>query len=255
MNTKRFEDKVVLVTGGTSGIGRATALAFGKEGATVIIAARRENLGAEVVDEIKKDGGDAVFIRTDVAIPDDIENLFKEISERYGRLNYAFNNAGTSVSPRRTVKTTMEEWDLIMNTNLRGVWLCMKYEIPLLIKQGGGAIVNTSSILGLRSDDGASLYSASKHAILGLTKAAALEVAHWKVRVNAVCPGFVETAMPEKLWKNNPAVKDAIIGAIPLQRLGKPEEISGAVLWLCSDAATFMTGKEMAIGGGHGIKP
>ncbi|MDO9514677.1 MAG: SDR family oxidoreductase [Syntrophales bacterium] len=255
MNTRRFEDKVVLVTGGTSGIGRATALAFGKEGATVVIAARRENLGAEVVDEIKKAGGEAVFIKTDVTLPDSIENLFKEISGRYGRLNYAFNNAGTSVSQRRTAKTTMDEWNLVMNTNLRGVWLCMKYEIPLLVKQGGGAIVNTSSILGLRSDDGASLYSASKHAILGLTKAAALEVAHRKVRVNAVCPGFIETAMPEKLWEDDPTVRDAIIQAIPLRRLGKPEEISGAVLWLCSDAASFMTGKEMAIGGGHGIRP
>jgi len=255
LNTKRFEDKVVLVTGGNSGIGRATSLAFAREGAKVVIAARRENLGAEVVDEIKKPGGEAVFIRTDVTLPDNIEALFKEISERYGRLNYAFNNAGTGIGLKRTVNTTMADWDTIMNTNMRGVWLCMKYEIPLLIKQGGGAIVNTSSILGVRSNDGLSLYSASKHAILGLTKAAALEVAHKKVRVNAVCPGFVETAMAEKLWEGDPAIKDALIASVPVQRLGKPEEIAGAVLWLCSDAATFMTGKEMVIGGGQGIHP
>ncbi len=255
MNTKRFEDKVVLVTGGTSGIGRATALAFGREGAKVVIAARRENLGEEVVTEIKNRGGEAAFIRTDVTIPDDIESLFDGIVERYGGLHYAFNNAGTGVPIKRTANTEMDEWNLVMNTNMRGVWLCMKYEIPLLIKQGGGSIVNTSSILGIRTNDGMSLYSASKHAILGLTKAAALEVAHRKIRVNAVCPGFVETAMIQNIWKHNPAAKDALIAEVPLGRLGQPEEIAGAVLWLCSDAATFMTGKEMVIGGGQGIKP
>lgn len=255
MNTKRFKDKVVLVTGGTSGIGRATALAFGREGAKVVIAARRENLGGEVVTEIKNSGGEAVFIRTDVTTPEDIETLFAGIVERYGGLNYAFNNAGTGVSIKRTANTEMDEWNLVMNTNMRGVWLCMKYEIPLLIKQGGGSIVNTSSILGMRTNDGMSLYSASKHAILGLTKAAALEVAHRKIRVNAVCPGFVETAMIQNIWEHNPAAKDALIAEVPLGRLGQPEEIAGAVLWLCSDAATFMTGKEMVIGGGQGIRP
>jgi len=254
VNTKRFEDKVVLVTGGTSGIGRATALAFGREGAKVVIAARRETLGEEVVAEIKDNGGEAVFIRTDVTIPGDIEPLFARIVERYGGLHYAFNNAGTGVGIKRTANTEMDEWNLVMNTNMRGVWLCMKYEIPLLIKQGGGAIVNTSSILGMRSNDGMSLYSASKHAILGLTKAAALEVAHRKIRVNAVCPGFVETAMTEKIWKHNPDAKDALVASIPVRRLGQPEDIAGAVLWLCSDAATFMTGKEMVIGGGLGIR-
>lgn len=255
MNTRRFEDKVVLVTGGTSGIGRAAALAFGREGAKVVIAARREQLGAEVVDEIKSSGGEAAFIKTDVTIPEDIEALFARIVELYGGLNYAFNNAGTGVAIKRTANTEMDEWNLVMNTNTRGVWLCMKHEIPLLIKQGGGAIVNTSSILGIRTNDGMSLYSASKHAILGLTKAAALEVAHRKIRVNAVCPGFVETAMIENIWEHNPAAKDALIAEVPVGRLGQPEEIAGAVLWLCSDVATFMTGKEMVIGGGQGIKP
>jgi NAD(P)-dependent dehydrogenase (short-subunit alcohol dehydrogenase family) len=255
VNTRRFEDKVVLVTGGTSGIGRAAALAFGREGAKVVIAARREHLGEEVMNEIKNSGGEAVFIRTDVTIPEDIETLFARIVDRFGGLHYAFNNAGTGIDIKRTANTEMDEWNLIMNTNTRGIWLCMKYEIPLLIKQGGGAIVNMSSILGVRSNDGMSLYSASKHAVLGLTKAAALEVAHRKVRVNAVCPGFVDTAMTEKIWEHNPPGKDALVAAVPLRRLAQPEEITGAVLWLCSDAATFMTGKEMVVGGGLGIRP
>ncbi len=255
MKERRFEDKIVLVTGGNSGIGKATALAFAAEGATVVIAARRENLGNEVVETIKQKGGDAEFIRTDVTEPEQVEALFAAIGERHGRLNHAFNNAGTSVMIRRTANATLEEWDTIMKTNLRGIWLCMKYEIPMIRKEGGGCIVNNSSILGVRCNDGLSIYSAGKHAILGLTKAAALEVAHRKVRVNAVCPGFIETAMSQKIFDHNPAAKDALIFTIPIGRLGKPEEIAGAVLTLCSDDAAFITGKEVVIAGGHGIRP
>ncbi|HET58021.1 MAG TPA: glucose 1-dehydrogenase [Deltaproteobacteria bacterium] len=255
MNARRFDDKVVLVTGGNSGIGRATAIAFAAEGASVVIAARRENLGADVVDEITGRDGKAEFIRTDVTEPGQVEALFAAIGERYGRLNHAFNNAGTGVPLRRLANTTMEEWTAVMNTNLRGTWLCMKYEIPMIRKEGGGSIVNNSSVMGLRCNDGLSLYSASKHAILGLTRAAALEVAHRKVRVNAVCPGFVDTDMARKIFDHNPAAKDAILASVPLGRLAKPEEIAGAVLMLCSDAATFMTGKEIVIAGGQGIRP
>ena len=255
MKMKRFEDQVVLVTGGNAGIGKATALAFAGEGATVIIAARRENLGNEVVEEITGKGGTAAFVKTDVTVPEQVEALFAAIAERHGRLNHAFNNAGTSAMMRRTANATLDEWDLIMNTNLRGVWLCMKYEIPMIRKVGGGCIVNNSSILGMRCNDGLSVYSASKHAIIGLTKAAALEVAHRKVRVNAVCPGFIETAMSQQIFDHNPAAKDALVSTIPAGRLGKPEEIAGAVLMLCSDDATFMTGKEIVIAGGHGIRP
>jgi len=254
LNTKRFQDKVVLVTGGTSGIGRATALAFGREGAKVVIAARRQNLGAEVVEEIKARGGEAVFMKTDVTLPGDIENLFKSIAAQFGKLDCAFNNAGIGVVPKRMAKTDLEEWNSVMNTNLRGVWLCMKYEIPAMVRQGGGAIVNCSSIAGMRCEEGMSIYSASKHGVLGLTRAAALECAHRNVRINAVCPGFVKTAMVEKLYAESPQMKDAIIKMIPLGRIGKPEEIAGAVLWLCSDAASFMTGKEIVIGGGQAIR-
>jgi NAD(P)-dependent dehydrogenase (short-subunit alcohol dehydrogenase family) len=254
LNTKRFQDMVALVTGGNSGIGRATALAFAAEGAKVIIAARREKLGAEVVAAIQDKGGEAVFIKTDVTVPDDIENLFKTITGRYGRLDCAFNNAGTGAPVRRLANTTMDEWNTVMNTNLRSVWLCMKYEIPIMVKQRGGTIVNCSSMAGIRCDDGMSLYSASKHAVLGLTKAAALETAHRNIRVNAVCPGFIETPMVEELFRESPQVKDEIMSAMPLQRFGKPMEIAGAVLWLCSNASSFMTGKEIVIGGGQGIR-
>jgi NAD(P)-dependent dehydrogenase (short-subunit alcohol dehydrogenase family) len=254
LNTKRFQDMVALVTGGNSGIGRATALAFAAEGARVIIAARRENLGAEVVETIKDKGGEAVFVKTDVTSPSDIENLFKVISEGYRRLDCAFNNAGRGARAQRLINIAMDEWNAVMSTNLRSVWLCMKYEIPMMVKQGGGTIVNCSSMAGIHYEEGMSLVSASKNGVLGLTRAAALEVAHRNVRVNAVCPGFIDTPLVEELVKESPQRKDAILSTVPLQRLGKPEEIAGAVLWLCSKASSFVTGKEIVIGGGQGIR-
>jgi len=254
LKANRFQDKVVLVTGGNSGIGRAAALAFAREGAKVIIAARREDLANNVLEEIKKDKGQAQFVQTDVTKKTDIENLFKIIGDQYGRLDCAFNNAGvSSAAMRRIVNTTMEDWDWTMNTNLKGVWLCMKHEIPLMLKQGGGAIVNTSSIAGICAEIGMSVYVASKHAVLGLTKSAALDYAHRKVRINAVCPGFIHTPMLEEPWQLNPQIKDLTRAMVPMKRFGKPEEIASAVLWMCSDEASFMTGKEMVIGGGQAI--
>ncbi|MCX7982284.1 MAG: glucose 1-dehydrogenase [Syntrophales bacterium] len=251
MNERRFENKVVLVTGGTSGIGRATALAFAREGAQVIVAARREELGRQVVGEMERYTAGCTFVRTDVRKPEDIENLFRIIKETYGRLDCAYNNAGIGLPLKRTAKTSLEEWEEIMNTNVRGVWLCMKHEISMMLKQGGGAIVNCSSILGLRGEDGMSLYVASKHAVLGLTRAAALEVSHRGVRVNAVCPGFVDTPMIEGLYRTDP---QRILSLIPLKRVGIPNEIASAVLFLCSSAASFITGKEIVIAGGQGIR-
>lgn len=254
MEIKRYDNKVVLVTGGTSGIGRATALAFGAEGGEVIIAARRENLGNEVVRQIEAAGGKAVFIKTDIRGPAEIDRLFQEIQARYGRLDCAFNNAGlSSLGMPPAAKITEEEWDDILNTNLRGTWLCMKQEVTMMLKQGGGVIVNTASVLGLTGEYGLASYCASKHGIIGLTKTAALEYAHKNIRINAVCPGPIRTEMMEAPMAQFPKMKDMLLAKTPMRRMAEPEEIAGAVLWLCSDASSFMTGKEMVVAGGQGV--
>ena len=254
MEIKRYDNKVVLVTGGTSGIGRAAALAFGAEGACVIIAARRENLGNEVVREIEAAGGKAVFIKTDIRMPAEIDRLFREIQARYGRLDCAFNNAGlSSLGMPPAAKITEEEWDDILNTNLRGTWLCLKHEVSQMLKQGGGVIVNTASVLGLTGEYGLASYCASKHGIIGLTKTAALEYAHKSIRINAVCPGPIRTEMMEAPMAQFPKMKDMLLAKTPMRRMAEPEEIAGAVLWLCSDASSFMTGKELVVAGGQGV--
>lgn len=248
---KRFVDKVVLVTGGNSGIGRATALAFSKEGAKVVIAARREDLGRDVVREIKNSNGEAIFIRTDVTQHSDVENLFSKIKEVYGRLDFAFNNAGVMSPTNRTCKETLESWNLVMNTNLFGVWLCMKYEIQQMLDQRGGVVVNNASTAGISGFPGSAIYSASKHGVIGLTKSAAAEYARKNVRINSVCPGPIKTPMLKQLFDSKPALKDVFLSTIPVGRLGTVEEISGAVLWLCSNEASFMTGYSIVIGGGQ----
>ena len=254
METKRFTDKVVLVTGVTSGIGRTTAIAFAREGAKVVTASRREHLGAEVVEEITAAGGEACFIRTDIRNPDDIDNLFAKILEMHGRLDIAFNNAGMSHPHIPLVaKATVEEWDSVIETNARGTWLCMKQEIPQMVKQGGGVIVNTGSILGFTADYGLSHYCASKHAIQALTKTAALEYASKNVRINAVCPGPIQTEILERASRCIPNMYDMVIANTAMKRVGETHEISEAVLWLCSDEASFMIGKEISIDGGQSI--
>jgi NAD(P)-dependent dehydrogenase (short-subunit alcohol dehydrogenase family) len=252
---KRFEDKVALVTGGNSGIGRATSLAFARDGARVVIAARREELGQAVVREIKKEGGDALFIKTDVTNPTAVENLFKEIIDHYGKLDLAFNNAGVGGPLNRLAKQTMETWDLVINTNLRGVWLCLKQEIQQMLKQGGGAIVNTASTAGISGSPGSAIYSASKHGVLGLTKSAAADYATKNIRINAVCPGPIMTPMLEEGFTERPAMREAYLATVPMGRFGEPEEIAAAVLWLCSNEASFMTGYSITVGGGQTITP
>jgi NAD(P)-dependent dehydrogenase (short-subunit alcohol dehydrogenase family) len=243
-----LEGKVALVTGGASGIGRATALVFAREGARVVVADLVAEGGEKTVRLMKETGADAIFVKCDVSKAVDCEAMVKKAVDTYGRLDCAFNNAGVGVI-RSTVDCTEEEWDYIISVNLKGVWLCLKYEIIQMLKQGSGAIVNNSSVLGLIGTQGYSAYTASKHGVLGLTKVAALDCAQAGIRVNAVCPGSVVTPMFEPILAD-PQLKDSVQKLHPLGRFAKPEEIAEAVLWLCSDAASFVTGVAFPVDGG-----
>jgi NAD(P)-dependent dehydrogenase (short-subunit alcohol dehydrogenase family) len=245
----RVDGKVALITGAGSGIGRATALAFAKEGAKVVVADIVVAGGEETVRMIKGAGGEAIFVKTDVTRAAEVEALVKKTVEIYGRLDCAFNNAGIEGEMAPTADCTEENWDRVVNIDLKGVWLCMKYEIPQMLQQGGGAIVNTASVAGLVGFQGIPAYVASKHGVNGLTKTAALEYAKSGIRVNSVCPGVIHTPMIERFFSTNPQVSEAMSALEPVGRLGKPEEIGEAVLWLCSDAASFVTGLPMAVDG------
>jgi len=242
--------KIALVTGGSSGIGRATAQIFAREGATVVVADVLVDGGEETVRLIKAAGGEALFVKTDVSQPVEVDALVKRTVETYGRLDYAFNNAGIEGALQPTGDYDAAVWDRVMSINLRGVWLCMKSEIQQMLKQGGGAIVNTASAAGLVAVPGLSAYVAAKHGVVGLTKTAALEYAKAGIRVNAVCPGGVDTPMVKRVFGNNPQFAEAAASAEPVGRLAQPAEIGEAVVWLCSDAASFVTGHAMAVDGG-----
>jgi len=245
-----LEGKVALVTGGASGIGRATALAFAREGAKVVIADVAVEDGEETVRMIEESGGKAIFVETDVSQSDQVEALINKAVETYGRLDCVFNNAGIEGEQALTPDYTEENWDRVININLKGVWLGMKYEIPQMLKQGGGAIVNMSSVAGLVGFPSSPAYVASKHGILGLTKTAALEYATEGIRVNAVCPGVIRTPMVERATGGDPEVEAQFAAMEPVGRMGKPEEVAEAVVWLCSDAASFVTGHSMVVDGG-----
>jgi NAD(P)-dependent dehydrogenase (short-subunit alcohol dehydrogenase family) len=247
-----FENKVALVTGGSSGIGRATALAFAQKGAKVVIASRRIKESEETVALIQAVGGEAKFIQTDVTQAAEVENLVNQTVAIYGRLDYAFNNAGTEGVIGPSIEQTEENWDQIIDTNLKGVWLSMKYQIPQMLKQGGGAIVNNSSILGLVGLANASIYVASKHGVIGLTKSLALEHAKNNIRINIVCPGIIDTDMVSRGFGEE--AKSQLTELQPLGRLGQPEEIANGVVWLCSDAASFLIGHCLTIDGGYMAK-
>jgi len=246
----RFEGKIALVTGGSSGIGRATALAFAREGAKVVIGDIQVEGGERTLQAIKEAGGDAILVKTDVTRPDQVEALIKRAVETYGRLDCAFNNAGIGGGRAPTAKCTEEEWERVISENLKGVWLCMKYEIPQMLEQGGGAIVNTSSVAGVVGFEGTPAYVASKHGVVGLTKAAALEYATSGIRVNAVCPGVIRTPMIDRIVAARPNMAEVYRTMHPIGRLGEAEEIAEAAMWLCSDAASFVTGHCMVVDGG-----
>jgi NAD(P)-dependent dehydrogenase (short-subunit alcohol dehydrogenase family) len=250
-----FTEKVAFVTGAASGIGRAAALAFAREGASVVAADVSEEGNQETVRLIETQGRRALAVRCDVTKSADVKAALDKTAEAFGRLDFAFNNAG--VEPRKPAPTAdydEAEWDRIFDINLRGVFLCMKHEIPLILKQGGGAIVNTSSGAGVIGIKGSPAYTAAKHGVIGLTRAAALDYAAQNIRVNAVCPGYIDTPMMGRFTGGTPEGVAKVVAEEPVGRMGKPEEIAAAVVWLCSDAAAFMVGHAMVIDGGQTIQ-
>lgn len=246
----KFRGKVALVTGGGSGIGRATALKFAAEGASVVIGNRNEKAGQETVELIHQAGGKASFFQTDVTKLANVRELVKYTVDTYGGLHAAFNNAGVEDPQAMTPDQTDEAFDLVMNVNVKGVWYSMKCEIEYMVANGGGAIVNTSSIAGLIGYPGHAPYTASKHAVIGLTKTAALEYAQQGIRVNAVCPGATETSLLDGLAEGDSNTLEYIKSLHPIGRLAKPEEIANTVVWLCSDEASFVLGQAIAVDGG-----
>ncbi len=246
-----LDGKVSLVTGGGSGLGRATALAFAREGARVVIADVDSRGGEETCGLIKSAGGEALFVKADVSKSAEVAAMVERTVGAYGRLDCAFNNAG--IMPKGFVPTAdldEETWDRMIAINLKGVWLSMKYEIPQMVKQGGGTIVNTSSVAGLIGSRTGPAYIASKHGVIGLTRGAAIEYARQNIRVNAVCPFWTHTALTEPYVRDNPQIETQQAGRIPLGRLGTPEEVAAAVVWLCSDGASFINGHALPIDGG-----
>ncbi len=247
---KELQNKVALVTGGTSGIGRDTAVLFAKEGAKVVVVGRREVEGQETIGLVRAAGGEGLFVQTDVAKAAEVKALVQKTVEKFGRLDIAFNNAGIEGNWIPIAEQSEEDWDRTIDINLKGVWLCLKYEIQQMLKQGtGGAIVNMSSVSGFIGSAGSATYCASKHGVLGLTKSAALETAKNGIRVNAVCPAVIETPMGERLF-GEPEFKKFALSLHPIGRFGQPTEVAEAVLWMCSDRASFMTGQSLSLDGG-----
>src|SRR3954468_17746504 len=255
--TRQFDGKVAFVTGGASGIGRAAALAFAREGASVVAADVSEQGNQETARMIEEQGGRAIAVRCDVTRAEDVKAALDKTAEAFGRLDFAFNKAG--IEPRKPAPTAdydEQEWNRIIDINLRGVFLCMKHEIPLILKHGGGggAIVNTSSGAGVIGIKGSPAYTAAKHGVIGLTKAAALDYAAQNIRINAVCPGYIETPMMTRFTGGTAEGRAKVISEEPIGRMGRAEEIANAVLWLCSDASSFTVGHALVVDGGQTVQ-
>lgn len=247
----KFENKVALVTGASSGIGKATAIAFAKQGARVVLADVATEAGRQAAAEIESSlGVPALFVPCDVSKAADVEQLVRAAVDRFGRLDFAFNNAGIEGLPTATEECTEESWNRLIDINLKGVWLCMKHELPLMVRQGEGAIVNCSSIAGVVGFPMVAAYTASKHGVIGLTKAAALEHAKRKIRVNAVCPGVIATPMVDRFTEKAAERETALVSGAPMGRIGRPEEIADAVLWLCGGESSYVTGHALIVDGG-----
>jgi NAD(P)-dependent dehydrogenase (short-subunit alcohol dehydrogenase family) len=248
--TTEMRGKVAIVTGGTSGIGRDTAVLFAQAGVKVVVAGRREVEGNETVELIRAAGGDGLFVKTDVAMAAEVQALVRKTVEKFGRLDIAFNNAGIEGNLVPIVIQSEADWDRTIDINLKGTWLCLKYEIQQMLKQrSGGAIVNMASVAGLMGSSGFATYCASKHGVMGLTKSAALETARNGIRINVVCPAVIETPMGERIF-GGPEIRPYAISLHPLGRFGTPMEVSEAVVWMCSDRASFMTGQSLVLDGG-----
>jgi NAD(P)-dependent dehydrogenase (short-subunit alcohol dehydrogenase family) len=248
--TAELEGKIGLITGGTSGIGRETAVLFAKAGAKVVVAGRREVEGEETIQLVRAAGGDGLFVKTDVSKASQVQTLIQKVVQGFGSLDIAFNSAGIEGVWAPIVRQSEEDWDRTIDINLKGVWLCLKYELRQMLKQGGGgAIVNMASTIGLIGSAGVAAYSASKHGVIGLTKTAALENAKSGIRINVVCPGFTETPMTDRIFRT-PGVREHVLSCHPIGRFGKPIEIAEAVVWMCSDRASFMTGQSLVLDGG-----
>ena len=245
-----LQDKVVLITGGTSGIGRATAVAFGEAGAKVVLSGRREAEGEETAALIRDTGAECLFVRSDVSDEAEVQALVEKTIATYGRLDCAFNNAGIESPLKPLHEQSIEDFDKLMSINVRGLFLCMKYEIQQMLNQGSGVIINNSSMGGLIAFPGVSPYVASKHAVMGLTRSAALDYAKQGIRINAVNPGLIATAMMDRLRSGS---TDDVGSTVPMGRMGQAAEIAQAVVFLCSDAASYITGQPLVIDGGYTV--
>lgn len=246
----RFRDKVILVTGGSSGIGEATARLFAAQGAKVVIAARRKLESEKIVRDIVAGGGEAIFVKTDVSRAADVENMVARTIETYGKLDFAYNNAGISAGRNFIADISEEFWDKVMNINLKGIFLCMRSEIREMLRQKQGVIVNCASVAGVVASPFAATYAASKHGVVGLTKSAAKECGPFGIRINAICPGWVETPILDYLYHKDPEFEQKSCRHVALGRFAQPEEIAHVIAFLCSDEASYVAGTATIIDGG-----